>query len=622
MKKSLLLLTILFSIFFSISAVSADSKNFNAKIKDNVICIYEPVFGNNLENDDFVTHNCNWVKYFKTDDAIKNAAERSSLASIFFVQNTKDNQTEPRSAYNIRIIPGTGQEVDFQPRLSNSSTVYIEDRSKCNDFLFVYTYESDSITSYVTGNDAYNATSDARYNGKNPSNFQMYKLARYYASDYSDIKDTKLTDEVKQIKSNENASFIYGELKAEETVCKEKFADELAEENEPVDNPDSPSDPGSVDPVQPTEYEYKCAVDHKDDVACGSLYFIPSEIPALTNLLMNIIKILTPIILIIKGLIDLFKAITGANEKEIEKARGKFFKRLIPAITVFLVILIVQFVFGIIATDNENNNFLACSNCFLNNKCPKTPQDRVYNYCLDMQSKPLHVPGASSGGYSGGTNNTGNSGNNPSSTGNTSNGCTALNVFNTISVDEAKNGLKTAVDAESSKRAKVVAAASYLSYSFPGLPYFGGGGHGDQSTSINTSWGSCKELEYVTSSKMTKGNYYPYGMDCSGFVNWSMYQGGINASFNANDWSKQGTLMRFADAGASNIQVGDLLVKYNSNKQKYVHVGIIIGYDSTKDDFIIAEEAGFEPGLVRRYLKNNESNFTHVVLMDDFYNKH
>lgn len=112
-------------------------------------------------------------------------------------------------------------------------------------------------------------------------------------------------------------------------------------------------------------------VDHSSDVACGALYNIPKQLPQLLTLFMNLIKIFTPIILIIKGLIDLFKAITGNNEQEIVKARSKFFKRLIPAVMVFLVILIAQFLFGLVGTDGEANTFLACSNCFLNNNCEK-----------------------------------------------------------------------------------------------------------------------------------------------------------------------------------------------------------------------------------------------------------
>ena len=143
---------------------------------------------------------------------------------------------------------------------------------------------------------------------------------------------------------------------------------------------------GSSNPGGNSGSQNKCAVDHSSDVACGALYNIPKQLPQLTTLFMNIIKIFTPIILIIKGMIDLFKAVTGNNDQEIAKARSKFFKRLIPAIAVFLVILITQFVFGFVGTDSENNTFLACTNCFLNNNCSNTPLDKIQEYCEKKNS--------------------------------------------------------------------------------------------------------------------------------------------------------------------------------------------------------------------------------------------
>ena len=143
-----------------------------------------------------------------------------------------------------------------------------------------------------------------------------------------------------------------------------------------------------------------CVEVHKDDKSCGSVYFIPKELPFFTKLIVDLVKIFTPLVLIIKGLIDIFKAVTGNNEQEIEKARAKFFKRLIPAVTVFLTILIVQFVFGIVTTDNENNTFLACTNCFLNNSCPQTSEDKINNYCQDFKKQK---PGEDDGGGGGTT---------------------------------------------------------------------------------------------------------------------------------------------------------------------------------------------------------------------------
>lgn len=152
-----------------------------------------------------------------------------------------------------------------------------------------------------------------------------------------------------------------------------------------------------------------CIDAHTNDLACGSVYFIPQELPFFTNLLINLIKIFTPIILIIKGLIDIFKATTGNSEKDIEKARTKFFKRLIPALSVFLIILVVQFVFDMIATEDESTTFTLCTNCFLNNDCEKTSQEKINNYCVELYNGSTN-PGGGSGGQDGGAGGQGSGG--------------------------------------------------------------------------------------------------------------------------------------------------------------------------------------------------------------------
>lgn len=136
-------------------------------------------------------------------------------------------------------------------------------------------------------------------------------------------------------------------------ICNYSAKTDVIVNDEPIKKPDDGDDIGSV-------------VDHSNDVACGDVYNMPKIIPQITSLFFNFVKILTPIILIIKGLIDIFKAVTSAKEDEISKAKGKFFKRLVPAVIVFLVVLLAQVVFGIVGTSKESANISQCLNCFLN----------------------------------------------------------------------------------------------------------------------------------------------------------------------------------------------------------------------------------------------------------------
>ena len=332
---------------------------------------------------------------------------------------------------------------------------------------------------------------------------------------------------------------------------------------------------------------------------------------------MNLIKIATPIVLIIKGLIDLFKAETSVTYIEISKTRAKFFKRLVPAIAVFLVVMLVQLVVGLVASGNENNTFLACTNCFLNNNCEKTPQDKIDNYCKDMQGDPTIING---NGYNGGANDTSNNGNTPQSTGKKTGNCTAVNVFNKITYEQANTGLSNAISSETTSRGKAVAAANYLSTNFPKLPYHWGGKSRD---GINKEWGSCKTTS-TQEGHSTAGTLQPFGMDCSGFVTWAMWQAGYSGGYmRADQWGDILPSKKYEIKGKTSaylesigVQVGDLV--WHSG-----HIGIIIGKDSK--GFIVAHEKGQSYGLTKEYLDDNISpngkGFTHVVLMDDFYKK-
>ena len=104
-------------------------------------------------------------------------------------------------------------------------------------------------------------------------------------------------------------------------------------------------------------------------VSCGN-ELIPKMnafFPELVHLIVNLIKIGTPILLVILGMMDMFKAVTSQKEDEIKKAQGLFFKRLIAGVLVFLVFVIVELVFGLLAssTKEDQTNIWGCVDCFI-----------------------------------------------------------------------------------------------------------------------------------------------------------------------------------------------------------------------------------------------------------------
>lgn len=112
------------------------------------------------------------------------------------------------------------------------------------------------------------------------------------------------------------------------------------------------------------------------NLTCGSepgdtkvLQFHKS-LPDFTNNLYDFLKILTPVIIIITGMIDIAKAVTAQKEDEMKKAQKKFVNRLIAGAVVFLVFIIVELIIGFVVED-EVSNAWNCVECFLvdSSKC-------------------------------------------------------------------------------------------------------------------------------------------------------------------------------------------------------------------------------------------------------------
>lgn len=76
-----------------------------------------------------------------------------------------------------------------------------------------------------------------------------------------------------------------------------------------------------------------------------------------------VIQIAVPVLLVVFGMLDLFKGITAQKEDEIKKGQQMFIKRLISAAIIFFVIAVVKLLIGFVADDE---GIMTCASCFLN----------------------------------------------------------------------------------------------------------------------------------------------------------------------------------------------------------------------------------------------------------------
>lgn len=151
------------------------------------------------------------------------------------------------------------------------------------------------------------------------------------------------------------------------------------------------------------------------DSGCG---WIPDAPIKFMYHIINLIKNLTPVILIIMGSLDFGKAVMSQKEDEIKKAQGAFIKKIIAGAAVFFTIVFARWIVKIVDNAGGNSgNAWSCVSFLLNgsysaddktyydgpnkttstttesyrscyNKCMKIPDTTAQNKCLETCQIP------------------------------------------------------------------------------------------------------------------------------------------------------------------------------------------------------------------------------------------
>ena len=113
---------------------------------------------------------------------------------------------------------------------------------------------------------------------------------------------------------------------------------------------------------------HKCVIGTAH-VSCGNITGVPKKIPELSSFFITLAQVLTSIVLVIIGTIDLFKGITSGKEDEMKKGQQTFIKRLILGILIFFITAIVKLLIGAINNATNSGNIISCIDCFISNNC-------------------------------------------------------------------------------------------------------------------------------------------------------------------------------------------------------------------------------------------------------------
>lgn len=102
---------------------------------------------------------------------------------------------------------------------------------------------------------------------------------------------------------------------------------------------------------------------------CGGSIELPLALATITSNAVNLGKIVVPIILIIMGMIDFFKATAASDADATSKAGKKLTRRIIAAIAAMLIVTLVQFIFSNFGTATGKTSVTSCIDCFINGNC-------------------------------------------------------------------------------------------------------------------------------------------------------------------------------------------------------------------------------------------------------------
>lgn len=184
-----------------------------------------------------------------------------------------------------------------------------------------------------------------------------------------------------------------------------------------------------------------------------------------------------------------------------------------------------------------------------------------------------------------------------------------------------------------------VVSAKYLSeeYTINGknLPYFWGGKRLAQG--VDETWGNMRTIAGSGTKEQPLGEEFPYGMDCSGYVAWVLY----NSGYNIDVYYSDGIISHCTNNGGINytfsldtfqkndIKAGDILYRdiKSPTEGKSDHIAIITEYDKKNGTIKFAEEKGGK-GLIATEMNINEFikkynndtyGFNGIISMDNYY---
>ncbi len=115
------------------------------------------------------------------------------------------------------------------------------------------------------------------------------------------------------------------------------------------------------------ETDYSVVDTNVEDICASRNYRVPMRFLGIT---LNFVKIAVPVLIILFGLIDLYKAVTASKDDAIKKAVRSIALRVVAGVFVFLLPGLVQFALNLVQEWSDYQvNWCCCTECLLNGDC-------------------------------------------------------------------------------------------------------------------------------------------------------------------------------------------------------------------------------------------------------------
>ena len=346
------------------------------------------------------------------------------------------------------------------------------------------------------------------------------------------------------------------------------------------------------------------------------------------KLALNIMRFVVPIGLIVTVTLNILK---GVIDPKSEDGKKNIKTKVIAAIIVFLIPSVINLVMSLIENIAGVNNYNGITECyeFANLDYIKQLEEEIAEeeYQKYLSERDLDLEKAAQ--YKLAIQKMVESNRNALTIGKNANNdnmiaCETGSQYNTDLYNYVRSaGYKT--------REGVVAAALYLSSHIDvHIPYFWSGGHnhnyngyqdyGENFMGVPDKWGCDVKMAFGGTSAQKDGQYYPFGIDCSGFISWAILNGGYytggNQSVIISTKSPPSTSLKGINVEVVSSGNAKGKIKPGDVAHKSGHVGMVVEVSS--DSYKVAEAASYKSGLVIKEYKYG-SNFDHIILMDNFY---